>query len=137
MEASYRECSCGRYHSLNYNCPKEKKEKSIIINEEEKKNKYNNIKTIVDGITFDSEKEAMRYGELKLLEKARIVSNLRLQVKYDIVINNIKVCSYIADFVYIQDGKEIVEDVKGMKTTIYVLKKKLMFAVFGINIKET
>lgn len=98
--------------------------------------KYGNKKTIVDGIKFDSKREAQRYGALQLMLKAGLISNLRLQVPYQITVNGMKVCKYVADFVYEDKGVEIVEDVKGMKTPIYNLKKKLMKAVFGVVISE-
>lgn len=98
--------------------------------------KFGNKKTVVDGITFDSKAEATRYSTLKVLEKANIVADLRLQVPYELTVNGLKVCRYIADFVYTMDGKEIVEDVKGMRTPEYKLKRKLMLAVFGIEIQE-
>lgn len=101
------------------------------------RSKYGNKKTVIDGITFDSMAEAARYGVLKTLERCGSVKNLRLQVPYDITINGKKVCKYVADFVYDEHGEQIVEDVKGMKTPVYTLKKKLMFAVFGIVILET
>lgn len=102
-----------------------------------KRSKYGAKKTIVDGITFDSMAEAARYGALKIIEAAGLISDLRLQVRYDITVNGRKVCRYVADFVYIENGKEVVEDVKGMKTPVYNLKKKLMEAVFGVVILET
>lgn len=98
--------------------------------------KYGNKKTIIDGIKFDSKREAQRYGALQLMLKAGLISNLRLQVPYQITVNGMKVCKYVADFVYEDKGVEIVEDVKGMKTPIYNLKKKLMKAVFGVVISE-
>ncbi len=98
--------------------------------------KYGNKKTIVDGIKFDSKREAERYGALQLMLKAGLISNLRLQVPYQITVNGMKVCKYVADFVYEHKGVEIVEDVKGMKTPIYNLKKKLMKAVFGVVVSE-
>lgn len=98
--------------------------------------KYGNKKTIVDGIKFDSKREAQRYGALQLMLKAGLISNLRLQVQYQITVNGMKVCKYVADFVYQEKGVEIVEDVKGMKTPIYNLKKKLMKAVFGVVVSE-
>ena len=104
-------------------------------------NKYGNIKTVVDGIKFDSKKEAKRYGELKLLEKCGEIESLKLQPKFPIVVNDVKVCTYIADFEYIdrkrKDCITIIEDVKGVKTSIYNLKKKLMKAVYKIDIFET
>ena len=65
-----------------------------------KSSKFGAKKTIVDGITFDSKWESERYGQLKAMERGGIVTDLELQVKYDIVINDIKICKYIADFVY-------------------------------------
>ena len=102
-----------------------------------KRSKYGAKKTVVDGITFDSMAEAARYSVLKILQAGGLISDLRLQVKYDIAVNSKKVCRYVADFVYSENGKEVVEDVKGMKTPVYNLKKKLMEAVFGVVILET
>ena len=104
-----------------------------------KSSKFGAKKTVVDGITFDSKWESERYGQLKAMERGGIVTDLELQVKYDIVINDIKICKYIADFVYKEessDGKirEIVEDAKGFETPEFKLKKKLMKAVHGIDI---
>lgn len=98
--------------------------------------KFGNRKTVVDGITFDSKAEAARYGVLKILQAAGVVTDLRLQVPFELTVNGLKVCRYVADFVYVIDGKEIVEDVKGMRTREYSLKRKLMLAVFGIEIQE-
>lgn len=122
-------------------------------------NKYKNTKTIVDGIEFDSRKEAARYKELKLLEAAGEISNLEMQVKFVLIptqrepdfvgvrggIKKGKViekeCSYLADFVYIRDGEVIVEDVKGYKNgsayNIFKIKRKLMLYLYGIKIVET
>lgn len=106
-----------------------------------KYNKHRNIKTVVDEIKFDSKKEARRYCELKLLERAGEIENLELQVRFDLMVNGQKVCAYIADFRYFENGAEIIEDVKGMKKgsayAIFRLKKKLMRACLGIEIKET
>lgn len=100
--------------------------------------KYGNRKTVVDGITFDSAKEAKRYGELKVLQRAGEITSLELQPRFPIVINGVKVCTYVADFGYVdQIGSPVVEDVKGMKTREYILKRKLMKAVYGIEILET
>ena len=92
-------------------------------------------KTMVDGIVFLSKKEARRYSELKLLEQAGKINDLRLQVPYKIIIET----RYVADFVYVDcfDGAEIVEDVKGYKTREYLRKKKLMKAQHGITIRES
>ena len=100
--------------------------------------KYRAKPTFVDGIRFASKKEAARYGELKLLERVGKVTCLELQPKFEIKINGIKICTYIADFKYCFPGKEvIIEDVKGVKTPIYRLKKKLVKACHGIEIFET
>lgn len=102
-----------------------------------KRSKYGAKKTVVDGITFDSMAEATRYGVLKVIQSAGLIRNLRLQVPYEITVNGQKVCRYVADFVYEENNKEVVEDVKGMKTPVYNLKKKLMKAVFGVVIFES
>jgi hypothetical protein len=101
------------------------------------RSKYGAKKTVVDGITFDSQAEATRYGVLKVIQASGLITGLRLQVPYQITVNGKKVCRYVADFVYIENGKEVVEDVKGMKTPVYNLKKKLMEAVFGVVIFES
>jgi hypothetical protein len=99
--------------------------------------KYNAKKTLIDGILFDSKFEAERYCILNVMNKAKIISDLKLQVPYEIIMNNIKICTYIADFVYIKNGNIVVEDAKGVKTPEYRLKKKMMKAVHNIIIFET
>lgn len=99
-------------------------------------NKYRNQKTIVDGVTFDSKAEAVRYSELKLLYKAGMIHDLQYQFIFKLEVNKIHVCNYIADFAYMEKGKCVVEDVKGMKTAVYQLKKKLLFASRGITVTE-
>lgn len=104
-----------------------------------KPNKFNAQKTEVDGITFHSLKEARRYGELKLLERAGKVSELALQVKMPIEINGKHICNYFADFVYtdIATNKVTIEDTKGVRTPLYKLKKKLVEAQYRVTILET
>ena len=102
-----------------------------------KKTKYNAKQTTVDGITFHSKKEARRYGELKLLEKLGEIKNLELQKRYKLMVNDKHICSYDADFVYEENGRLVVEDVKGKPTPEYKLKAKLMEAIYGITIYET
>jgi hypothetical protein len=101
--------------------------------------KYHAIKTVVDGQTFHSKKEANRYQELKLLEKAGEIRFLETQVSYTIRVNGMHICNYICDFRYTIPGQYpvCVEDVKGVLTPVYRLKKKLMLAVHGIEIIET
>lgn len=101
-------------------------------------NKYRNIKTTVDGHVFASKKESLRYGELKLLEKAGLIHDLQLQPRFRIEVNGQKICVYVADFAYMEHGKQVIEDVKSSatKTFVYKLKKKLLRAVYGIEITE-
>lgn len=95
--------------------------------------KYHNERTR----GFDSKKEAQRFDQLMLLMKAGHIGGLLSQVPFRIEVNGIKICKYIADFTYMENGKYIVEDTKGKRTDVYKLKKKLMLAVHGIEIKET
>jgi hypothetical protein len=112
--------------------------KLIINQSNQMANKYKAKRTTIDGITFHSKRESERYQALKVLLKAGEISDLRLQVPFPIIVNKNKVCTYYADFVYfdISASEVIVEDVKGMKTPIYNLKKKLVKAIYNINIKE-
>ena len=100
--------------------------------------KYKNVKTTLDGITFDSKKEATRYAELMLLQRSGLIQNLRLQVSFELIPKQAgeRAVRYIADFVYDENGETIVEDVKGVRTDVYRLKKKLMLKVHGLRIKE-
>lgn len=104
------------------------------------RNKYGAVKTQVDGITFDSKGEAMRYLELKAMEEAGLIHELRLQVRFPLVIHGDYGSverEYRADFVYVEDGIRVVEDFKGHKTREYLLKRDLMKALHGIEIRET
>lgn len=108
------------------------------------RNKYNARKAEVDGITFDSRKEAQRYAELKLLLRGGEIRDLRLQVKYELIPkqDGERACEYIADFVYqdVRTGKTVVEDVKGCKQgaayNIFAIKRKLMLWRYGIKVVE-
>lgn len=99
-----------------------------------KMNKYHNVKVTYDGIKFDSKRECSRYIELKILENAKIIKNLQLQVKIEIVPKknaNRRTRYYIADFVYEENGKKIIEDVKSKITRqnqLYSLKKSIVLA---------
>lgn len=106
--------------------------------------KYGNKKTVVDGITFDSKKEATRFAELQLLQRAGEIFDLQRQVPFTLIPKQVRdgktierPCVYKADFVYKdKDGTEIVEDVKGMKTKEYIIKRKLLLWQFGLVIHE-
>ena len=101
-------------------------------------NKYRNRKIIVDGIEFDSKLEAKKYRELKLLEKAGLIKNIRRQVKFELQPkykkNNksIRSINYVADFTYydVKKGKLIIVDTKGFKTDVYKLKKKMFEYIY-------
>lgn len=121
-------------------------------------NKYGNKKVTVDGMTFDSKREYRRYTELKLLESAGVISDLRCQVPFELIPNQYvterrysktgkrlkdaqvlveRAVVYIADFVYIDsDGSEVIEDAKGTRTKEYILKRKLARYLKNIIIKE-
>lgn len=100
--------------------------------------KYGNQKTEIDGIRFDSKREAERWAELRLLEKAGLITDLERQKQFEVIpkTNKYRAAYYVADFVYKTNGQTIVEDSKGMKTQVYLLKKKLMYARYGIEIRE-
>ena len=125
--------------------------------------KYRNSKVVVDGITFDSQKEARRYCELKLLQRAGKITDLQLQREFELIPAQYetyarygktgkrlqdgkrcieKGCVYKADFCYMQDGKLVVEDTKGYRDPAsagyakFVIKRKLMLWRHGIKIKE-
>nr|DAH11026.1 MAG TPA: Endonuclease [Caudoviricetes sp.] len=105
--------------------------------------KYNAKKTVVDGIEFDSAKEAKRYAKLSALEDAGKIQGLRLQVPFELLpsfeCDGVKYrgMKYVADFVYYRDGKVVVEDCKGFKTAEYKLKKKLVAYINHVNITES
>lgn len=106
---------------------------------EKPQNKYKNEKIKRDGETFDSKKEYLRWCDLKLLERAGEITDLRRQVKYDLIPKQEgeRAVSYIADFVYKdRDGLTIVEDTKGVRTPEYIIKRKLMLYMKGIKISE-
>lgn len=120
------------------------------------RSKYGAKKTVVDGLIFDSKREAKRWLELKQMEKAGEISGLRRQVPYELIPEHREPdligprggrtkgkliessCKYVADFVYVdKDGVQVVEDSKGFRTADYKIKRKLMYDRYGIRIKET
>jgi hypothetical protein len=102
-----------------------------------RKSKYGNVKTRVDGILFDSKKEAKRYLELKTLEKAGLIRGLVLQYPVQVVANDKVMFKWIADFVYYEGNERIFEDVKGVRTNVYRLKAKILKIIMGITVRET
>jgi hypothetical protein len=104
------------------------------------RNKYGNKKATIDNIVFDSKKEAGRYLELRALGLVGQITGLELQKEFVFEVEGTKVASYFADFVYKRDGIIVVEDVKSKATrklSTYRLKKKLMKAIYDIDIKES
>lgn len=102
-----------------------------------KRSKFGAVKTVVDGITFSSKAEASRYQNLKIQERLGAISLLTLQPSFELIVNGYKICSYVADFRYRKAGQSVIEDCKGFKTPVYRLKKKLMKAIYGIEIYES
>lgn len=106
--------------------------------------KYGNKKTTVDGKVFDSKKEAMRYIELREMQKAGKIYGLECQKVFELIPKQrdengkaVRNCEYIADFVYQdKDGKTVVEDTKGFRTKDYIIKRKLMLHIYGITVTE-
>lgn len=100
--------------------------------------KMHNVRTSVDGHTFDSLSEARRYGELKIEELAGSISDLDVHQRFALDVNGVHICDYEADFTYRRNGRFVVEDVKSTATVtrLYRVKKKLMLAVRGITIQE-
>ncbi len=112
------------------------------------RNKYGNKKIEINGIVYDSAKEARRHQELLLLERAGAIQKLDRQVEFELIpaqfseVNGKRKCierkcSYIADFVYYENGEKVVEDTKGFKTKDYKIKKKMLLYFHGIRIRET
>lgn len=103
-------------------------------------NKYGATRTWSDLCSrwFASKAEARRGEELRLLEMANEISDLRYQVKFILSVNDYKICGYIADFCYLEpEYGRIIEDTKGVSTRVYQIKKRLMKAIYGFDIKET
>lgn len=101
--------------------------------------KYHSVKEEVDGIVFASKKEASRYRQLKLMEQAKAIQDLRIQVAFPLIKKSQhgREIKYVADFVYYDNGHLVVEDTKGYRTDVYKIKKRLMAEFYGIKIKET
>ena len=121
------------------------------------RSKYHAKKVTVNGITYDSKKEANRHAELLFLERGGVITELDRQVKFTLLPAHYehyerygkkgqrlkdgwrcveRAVFYVADFTYKQDGKLIVEDVKGVRTPEYILKRKMMYHFHGIKIRE-
>ena len=105
---------------------------------EKRNSKFNAVRTTYEGISFDSKGECERYKQLRFLESAGQISDLKLKVVHKLEINGVHICNYESDFEYVDtDGTQIVEDFKGFRTKEFIIKSKLMLAVKGIKILET
>lgn len=116
-----------------------------------RESKYRNVRTVVDGITLDSKKEAARYIQLRDMEAREDITGLTVHERFPIVVNGEHICYYEADFTYYEhvhhvppNGRKVrrdtpirvVEDVKGVRTDVYRIKKALMLACHGIEVRE-
>lgn len=101
-------------------------------------NKYHARATTVNGLRFASQKEADRYQELRLLEQAGAILGLAVHPSWELIVNGVKIGKYTSDFAYTDraTGAPVVEDTKGVRTRDYVLRKKLMLALYEIEIVE-
>ncbi len=120
------------------------------LKSKKKRSKFGATKVAINGIKFDSKKEAERYQHLELLQRASVISNLQVHPIFKLIVKGVHICDYEADFEYIrmEDSKRIVEDVKALgkkikgkkrfstKTPLYQAKKRLVKALYGINISE-
>lgn len=102
-----------------------------------KKSKFNNVKTTVYGIEFHSKHEAERYVVLRALNAQGLIRGLCMQQPYKLNVNGVLIAKYISDFEYLDNGEWVVEDAKGFRTREYIMKRKLMKAIYGITIRET
>lgn len=111
--------------------------KELTSHKASKQNKYRAQKTEVDNIRFDSKREATRYQDLKIMEREGLITDLKLQVSFPLVVNEVLIATYRSDFEYVENGQRVVEDTKGVKTPVYKLKRRLMLALHGVHIRET
>lgn len=99
--------------------------------------KYRSKRTEIDGISFASKKEAKRYSELKLLERAGHIRQLTLQPRFPLKVGGQLICTYVADFAYFDQNARVIEDSKGFRTREYIIKAKLLKALNpGIDFRE-
>lgn len=99
--------------------------------------KYRNTPTEVDGIRFASKREARRYADLKLMERAGEIKALRLQPRYPLTVQSLHVCTYVGDFEYVESksGRIVTEDSKGVRTQAFIIKAKLFHALYGREVQ--
>lgn len=115
------------------------------------RSKFRNTPTTVDGVRFASQREAARWGELVMMQRAGVISELKRQVRFALEVNGVLIGHYTADAVYMENGVLVVEDTKPKlreskrkagkrkqppRSRDYILRRKLMLAVHGIEVKE-
>lgn len=103
-----------------------------------RRNKFGAIRTVAEGRTFDSKAEATRYLELRRMEDAGVIRELECQPRFPLVVNGVKIAEYYGDFLYKdKSGATCLEDVKGVRTAVYKMKRRLFETLYGIRIIET
>jgi hypothetical protein len=118
----------------------------LIVMANLRRAKYGNRKvTTPDGLKFDSKREHGEWVKLEALARKGAICNLTRQVSYPLAVNGVTICRYVADFVWVErcdchdhaaDGRRVVADAKGYRTREYLIKKRLMRAIYGIEILE-
>jgi hypothetical protein len=123
--------------------------KAVKVPSGDKPNKMGAVKTVVNGVKFDSKREANRAGKLQYMQQTGLISDLKFQVPFLLAsektlegakargLGKIAIPKYYADFTYTMNGKYVVEDSKGFKTAIYNIKKRFMKLIYDIDIYET
>lgn len=129
------------YDELAAYCQRTGQTNPLALDDTPKRSKYGNHETECDGFIFDSKREADRWVELTHMARAGLITKLERQVKYVLVPKQEgeQAVTYVADFVYEQDGQTVVEDVKSeatRKDKVYIIKRKLMRYMRGIKIQE-
>lgn len=92
--------------------------------------KYHAQKITIDGERFDSKGEADRYCQLKLLERARVVQSVSRQPRFVLCVNGDEICELVGDYAYFENGRQVIEDFKGVMTPVFRLKRKLFRALY-------
>lgn len=100
-------------------------------------NKYGARKTSCGKHIHDSNREAQRCAELRLMEKGRLIADLIFQPAFPMWYGDNLICTYVADFMYHEEDELVVEDVKGKATDSYIIKRKMLKAFYGITVRET
>lgn len=120
----------------------QRKKVLALMAKPQKRSKYRAVRCEVDGETFDSKREMREWLKLKALERRSAIRNLKRQVRYPLEVNGVIVATYVSDFEWDQgftslmNVAHIVADSKGVRTRDYILKRKLMKAIHGIEIRE-